>query len=101
MRRSLKSPSDSCPGALRSADLIVRSTRWTKLRAVSLTLAFAGYVLTSPARAVNPAEVFELPRLEVIGTTPLPGLGTALSDVPANRKPPESVRHRRRCRFGP
>ena len=26
----------------------------------------------------------ELPRVEVIGTTPLPGLGTALRDVPAN-----------------
>jgi iron complex outermembrane recepter protein len=41
-------------------------------------------MLTGPARAANPAEVFELPRAEVIGTTPLPGLGTALSDVPAN-----------------
>ncbi|TMH16775.1 MAG: Plug domain-containing protein, partial [Betaproteobacteria bacterium] len=41
-------------------------------------------MLTGSARADNPAEVFELPRVEVIGTTPLPGLGTALSDVPAN-----------------
>ena len=41
-------------------------------------------MLTAPARADNPAEVFELPRVEVIGTTPLPGLGTAFSDVPAN-----------------
>ncbi len=62
----------------------MRSTGWTRFSAVSLTLAFTGYVLTSPARPVNPAETFELPRLEVIGTTPLPGLGTALSDVPAN-----------------
>ena len=38
----------------------------------------------APARADNPAEVFELPKVEVIGTTPLPGLGTALKDVPAN-----------------
>jgi outer membrane receptor protein involved in Fe transport len=36
------------------------------------------------ARADNPAEVFELPTVQVIGTTPLPGLGTALKDVPAN-----------------
>ena len=36
------------------------------------------------ARADNPAEVFELPTVEVIGTTLLPGLGTALKDVPAN-----------------
>ena len=34
--------------------------------------------------ADNPAEVFELPTVEVIGITPLPGLGTALRDVPAN-----------------
>ncbi|HEY8623838.1 MAG TPA: TonB-dependent receptor [Casimicrobiaceae bacterium] len=62
----------------------MRSTRRTRFRAVSLTLAFAGTVLTGPACADNPAEAFELPRIEVIGTTPLPGLGTALSDVPAN-----------------
>ena len=32
----------------------------------------------------NPAEVLELPTVEVIGTTPLPGIGTAVKDVPAN-----------------
>src|SRR5206468_4011285 len=36
------------------------------------------------AAAENPAEAFELPAVEVIGTTPLPGLGSALRDVPAN-----------------
>jgi iron complex outermembrane recepter protein len=41
--------------------------------------------LASPvARADNPAEVFELPSVQVIGTTPLPGLGTPLANVPAN-----------------
>ena len=34
--------------------------------------------------ADNPAELLELPRVEVIGTTPLPGLGTPVRDVPAN-----------------
>jgi outer membrane receptor protein involved in Fe transport len=34
--------------------------------------------------ADNPAEALELRRVEVIGTTPLPGLGTALKEVPAN-----------------
>lgn len=34
--------------------------------------------------AENPAEVLELPKVEIIGTTPLPGLGTPLRDVPAN-----------------
>lgn len=36
------------------------------------------------AGAANPAEIFELPRVEVIGVTPLPGLGIPLADVPAN-----------------
>jgi outer membrane receptor protein involved in Fe transport len=39
---------------------------------------------TPLALADNPAEVFELPLVQVIGTTPLPGLGTPLKDVPAN-----------------
>jgi outer membrane receptor protein involved in Fe transport len=34
--------------------------------------------------AGNPAEVFELPKLEVVGIAPLPGFGTPLRDVPAN-----------------
>ncbi|MEP6505321.1 MAG: Plug domain-containing protein, partial [Betaproteobacteria bacterium] len=34
--------------------------------------------------ADNPAEDLEHQRVEVIGTTPLPGLGTPLRDVPAN-----------------
>ncbi len=42
-------------------------------------------VVSAPvAHADNPAEVFELPAVSVIGTTPLPGLGTPLKDVPAN-----------------
>lgn len=32
----------------------------------------------------NPAEALELPTVDVIGTTPLPGLGTPTRDVPAN-----------------
>jgi len=37
------------------------------------------------ARAAdNPAEVLELPSVQVVGTTPLPGLGVALRDVPGN-----------------
>jgi iron complex outermembrane recepter protein len=32
----------------------------------------------------NPAEALELPTVVVVGTTPLPGLGTAIQDVPAN-----------------
>ena len=32
----------------------------------------------------NAAEILELPTIEVIGTTPLPGIGTPIKDVPAN-----------------
>jgi len=35
-----------------------------------------------------------LPKVEVIGTTPLPGLGTALKDVPAKVKAIKVVEHR-------
>jgi iron complex outermembrane recepter protein len=39
----------------------------------------------APALAAdNPAEVLELPTIEVVGTTPIPGIGTPLKDVPAN-----------------
>ena len=44
----------------------------------------AGALTAGSAWAENPAEVFELPTVQVIGTTPLPGLGTDLKDVPAN-----------------
>ncbi len=32
----------------------------------------------------NPAEALELPVVNVIGTSPLPGLGSPLEDLPAN-----------------
>jgi outer membrane receptor protein involved in Fe transport len=32
----------------------------------------------------NPAEALEMPTVDIIGTTPLPGLGTPTRDVPAN-----------------
>ena len=52
-------------------------------RAAALS-ALAIALCADPAGADNPAEVFELPGVSVIGTTPLPGLGTAPKDVPAN-----------------
>jgi iron complex outermembrane receptor protein len=36
------------------------------------------------ARADNPAEVMEMGRIDVVATTPLPGLGTPIDRVPAN-----------------
>jgi len=76
------SPWGNCLGALRSpADLSLR-------QAAPPTLALAVALITilgaSRAGADNPAEVFELPTVTVIGTTPLPGLGTPAKDVPAN-----------------
>lgn len=52
-----------------------------------MTLAVGGVIgiLQAPlAAADNPAEALEAPVVEVIGTTPLPGLGTPIRDVPAN-----------------
>jgi len=66
-----------CPGAWRSIDAIVG-------RAARLALALAWLFGADAASAQNPAEVFELPTVSVVGTTPLPGLGTAARDVPAN-----------------
>ncbi len=63
-----------------------------RLLAVALGSAFAllqadaaqAQGVAAGAAAVNPAEALELPNVEVIGTTLLPGLGTAARDVPAN-----------------
>ena len=46
-----------------------------------IAVAFAA---RAACAADNPAEIFELPAVEVVGTAPLPGLGTPLRDVPAN-----------------
>ena len=51
--------------------------------ALTATVLAALYGVGANA-ADNPAEALELPKIEVIGTTPLPGLGTQIKDVPAN-----------------
>lgn len=52
---------------------------------VVASLAAAASCTVVPALATdNPGEIFELPSVQVVGTAPLPGLGTALRDVPAN-----------------
>jgi len=54
-------------------------------RRTALALACcAGVVTPAPALAENPAEVLELPQVQVVGTTPLPGSGVPLSKLPAN-----------------
>jgi iron complex outermembrane recepter protein len=50
-------------------------------------IAVAGVVASLQgqfAMAANPTEALELGTVEVVGTTPLPGLGTPIRDVPAN-----------------
>jgi iron complex outermembrane recepter protein len=48
-------------------------------------LGAVALAMTVPASAAdNSAEIFELPSVNVVGTAPLPGLGTPLRDVPAN-----------------
>src|SRR6266576_1547321 len=80
-RKSPKFPWGRCRGALRFTDVRAFDTRRV---GGLLAAALAGGMPMPTAAAENPAEAFELPTVEVIGTTPLPGLGTALKDVPAN-----------------
>jgi hypothetical protein len=40
--------------------------------------------LVVEARSANPAAELEAPAVDVVGTTPLPGVGTPISAVPAN-----------------
>jgi len=46
------------------------------------TLLFS--LLHRPSEAANPAAELEAPAVDVVGTTPLPGVGTPISTVPAN-----------------
>lgn len=57
---------------------------------------------TAPARADNPAEALELPTVEVVGTSPLPGLGTPIRDIPANVQihTGKDVMHQRQSNIG-
>ncbi|MFS0756135.1 TonB-dependent receptor [Noviherbaspirillum sp. 1P10PC] len=56
------------------------------LRQAALLTALAGIFVHSGAAHAeeNPAEALELPTVEVIGTSMLPGLGTPIQNVPAN-----------------
>jgi iron complex outermembrane recepter protein len=61
----------------------------TFMRATRATAVICGLALSVPLQAQtrassNPAEALELPTVEIVGTTPLPGLGTPTRDVPAN-----------------
>jgi outer membrane receptor protein involved in Fe transport len=61
------------------------SSPWRRPFVLAALNAALGAAFCPQARADdNPAEALEVPRVEIIGTTPLPGLGTPLRDVPAN-----------------
>src|SRR6478609_5181003 len=102
-RRSPKCPSASCRGAWSSTDRVCLSQARLPFRALaramqrprvpatcarrtiaSAVAAVVGAAAAHAGAADNPAEVFELPLVQVVGTAPLPGFGTPLRDVPAN-----------------
>jgi outer membrane receptor protein involved in Fe transport len=60
----------------------MRPQRATALFCVLLCTASFANAQNKPRE--NPAEALELPTVEIVGTTPLPGLGTPTRDVPAN-----------------
>lgn len=49
-----------------------------------VTAILAIYAIPHLAYAENKAEVFELQSIDVVGTTPLPSIGTPINQVPAN-----------------
>jgi len=51
---------------------------------VVLASSGASMAATQKSPGTNPAEALEVPTVEVVGTSPLPGLGTPIQDVPAN-----------------
>ncbi len=68
---------------------VILVSGYAKLRLITSAISIIASGVYAPLHAQqatynNPAEVMEQPVIEVIGTTPLPGLGTPLSKVPAN-----------------
>ena len=62
----------------------VYDARRTRAAASVAVMLAATACWPSGARAENAAEALELPSVQVVATTPLPGLGVPLRDVPAN-----------------
>ena len=69
--------------AVRALARLHRKRERRHLGTYAVALGFAGFTVHAGA-ADNPAEIFELPSVQVVGTAPLPGFGTPLRDVPAN-----------------
>ena len=66
----------------RGIKMVVRAC--PKSRACFALVAFLAFAFGLAGAAENPATELEAPTIEVIGTTPLPGIGVPLSQVPAN-----------------
>src|SRR5689334_3530413 len=60
------------------------TAKWTTLFTCAGLVAAAAVHAEDDKTKENPAEALELPTVEIVGTTPLPGLGTPTRDVPAN-----------------
>src|SRR5438105_4184157 len=54
-----------------------------KLRRAQIVFAAAALLVPGAAPAQNPATANESPAVHVIGTTPIPGLGTPVEEVPS------------------
>jgi iron complex outermembrane receptor protein len=57
---------------------------WASCATVICGCAVAAAAGAQNRPSENPAEALEMPTVEIVGTTPLPGLGTPTRDVPAN-----------------
>lgn len=77
MSRTVPSPLATRQAQVRAGLPVLRR------RALAGALAAVG-LLSSAALAANPMEAMELPAVNVVARTPLPGLGAPLRDVPAN-----------------
>ena len=62
----------------------LRVTQAFQIKKFNLLLLAAYAAYAAPALAENKAEALELGKVEVISTTPLPGIGVTLDQVPAN-----------------
>ncbi len=51
---------------------------------IILLAILTAYAMPQMATAENKAEALELSKIEVVGTTPLPGIGTPINQVPSN-----------------
>jgi len=60
------------------------TTRTRIAASISVCLTTVAVASAQSRSADNPAEALELPTVEIVGTTPLPGIGTPMRDVPAN-----------------